>query len=158
MILKTVDMSKEANNLVWLNLWYSTAVIRGESAANAWQCSIRLEQKVAFPPHAPFTVFGQKSSVVDPDQDPYPIRIQENENNSENRKLVIFLLSKCWMFWGLKASPVAWIGRPLWRPRDELIAIFDQKKDNKNFPAALFFQFLVIKTPGPEPYLDPDSL
>jgi hypothetical protein len=39
----------------------------------------------------------------------------------------------------LKASPVAW------RPRDKLIAIFDQ-----------IIQFVVIKTLDPEPY--PDSL
>ncbi len=45
-------------------------------------------------------------------------------------------------------------GCPLWRPRDKLKAIFDKKKDKKNFSCIV--QFLVIKTL--DPYTDPDSL
>ncbi len=44
-----------------------------------------------------------------------------------------------------------WLGRPLERPRDKLIAIFDEK--NLNFFRQLkFFPFMAIKTLDPSPH------
>ncbi len=53
------------------------------------------------------------------------------------------------------------LGHSLRRPRDKLMAIFDQKIKYKKFSAVFFFlQFLVFKSPDPEPdsleMLDPD--
>ncbi len=51
------------------------------------------------------------------------------------------------------------LGRPLKRPRNKHIAIFDKKNIFKKFQL-YFFQFLVIKTLDPDPdsleMLDPD--
>ncbi len=57
------------------------------------------------------------------------------------------------LFRGLKTSPVACANvRPLWRPKDKKIAIFDPK-NLKKFYSCKFFQFLAITL---DPELDPD--
>jgi hypothetical protein len=81
---------------------------------------------------------------LDPDPDHWPMKIEKVDK---------FHVVKSWMSSFESWRHLLYFGRPLWRPRNKKIAIFDHKK--RNLFSYKSLQFSVIKTLDPEPDPDP---